>query len=163
MPEDVPTRCHFDARLMPHRSLSRRGFHLLMAGVTLTFALVGFSFWSLGAWPVAGFCGLEVLLIWGAFELNYRAGRAHETVRLDRDSLVVTHVDASGRTNVWRFEPAWVRVDHLRPGSEDSMLAIASHGRRLVIGAFLTPEERSEVAGALMAAMERRRETLIAP
>ena len=90
---EPPLRCHFDARLMPHRSLPRWGFHLLMASIAVTFAIIGLTFWSLGAWPVAGFCGLEVVLVWGAFELNYRAGRAHETVRLDGRTLVVTKVD----------------------------------------------------------------------
>ena len=160
MSDDAPIRCHFDARLMPHRSLSRRGFHLLMASVTVAFALVGLSFWSLGAWPVAGFCGLEVLLIWGAFELNYRSGKAHETVRLDQENLVVTHVDAGGRATVWRFEPSWVRVSLDRPGEEDSTLSLASHGRRLVIGAFLTPKERTEVADALGDALRRWRNAL---
>jgi len=160
MEQDAPIRCHFDARLTPHRSLPRRGFHLLMAVVTVTFALIGLSFWSLGAWPVAGFCGLEVLLIWGAFELNYRSGKAHESVRLDDEGLVVSHVDARGRATVWRFEPSWVRVTLERPGQEDSALCLASHGRRLVIGAFLTPPERAEVAQALGDALGRWRSQL---
>ena len=109
---------------------------------------------------MAGFCGLEVLLIWGAFELNYRSGKAHETVRLDQENLVVTHVDAGGRATVWRFEPAWVRVSLDRPGEEDSTLSLASHGRRLVIGAFLTPKERTEVADALGDALRRWRNAL---
>ena len=157
-----PTFCHFDARLMPHRSLPRWGFRLLMALTTLSFALIGLSFWALGAWPVAGFCGAEVLLIWGAFELNYRAGRAHETVRLDDETLIVTRVDARGQATVWRFEPAWVRVELERPGEEDSRLAIGSHGRRLTIGAFLTPQERSEVAAALGEALRSWRTALTA-
>ena len=159
---EPPVRCHFDARLMPHRSLPRWGFPLLMGCIAVTFAVIGLTFWSLGAWPVAGFCGLEVLLVWGAFELNYRAGKAHETVRLEGETLIVTKVDSRGRATLWRFEPAWLRVALERPGQEDSRLILASHGRRLVIGAFLTPQERAEVAAALDDALRRWRGDLVA-
>lgn len=149
--------CLFDARLMPHRALPRRGFVLLMTGLALGLGAVGFGFWSLGAWPVAGFCGLEVVLVWGAFELNYRAGRAHETLRLDDDALVVTRVDARGQATSWRFEPGWVRVEVEDPGRDDSRLVLASHGRSLRVGSFLTPEEQLEVAAALRDALARWR------
>jgi len=145
--------CLFDARLMPHRSLPRRGLVLVIGGLALALGAVGFSFWSLGAWPVAGFCGLEVLLVWGAFELNRRAARAHETVRLDDRALVVTRFDAKGRSQAWSFEPGWVRVEVERPGEPDGRLVLASHGRRLSFGAFLTPGERLELAEALRQAL----------
>lgn len=154
---EAASACLFDARLMPHRALPRRGFVLLMAGLAVALGMVGLAFWSLGAWPVAGFCGLEVLLVWGAFELNYRAGRAHETLRLSDDALVVTRVDAKGQAQSWRFEPGWVRVEVERPGRDDSRLVLASHGRRLPVGGFLTPEEKLEVAAALRDALARWR------
>jgi uncharacterized membrane protein len=147
----------FDARLIQNRSLPRRGVMLLVACLGVGLATIGFAFWSLGAWPVAGFCGLEVVLVWGAFELNNRAARAHETLRLEGDALVVTRVDARGRATVWRFAPGWVRVEVERPGEDDSRLVLASHGRRLVVGRFLTPDERLEVARALGDALARWR------
>ena len=41
------------------------------------------------------------------------------------------------------------------PPEHESQLTLASHGRRLVVGAFLTPEERLELARALGAALAR--------
>jgi uncharacterized membrane protein len=157
MTTETAGSCLFDARLLPHRSLPRRGFALLMVALAIGLGAVGFGFWSLGAWPVAGFCGLEVLLVWGAFELNYRAARVHETVRLDDEALVVTRVDARGGVTAWRFEPGWVRVELERAGEENSRLVLSSHGRRLAVGAFLTPGERLEVAEALRHALARWR------
>jgi len=147
----------FDAVLLPHRSLSRRAFWLLLAGLAAGLGAVGFAFWSLGAWPVAGFCGLEVLLVWGAFELNYRAARACERVHLDDEALVVSRVDARGRTVAAHFEPGWVRVEVERRGESDNRLLLACHGRRMELGAFLTPEERSDFAAALRAALAQWR------
>jgi len=153
----------FDARLMPHRSLPRRGFVVLLVSLAVALGVLAFGFWSLGAWPVAGFCGLEVLLVWGAFELNYRAGRAHEAVRLDAESLTVTRVDARGRTASWSFEPGWVRVAMEQADEEGSRLVLLSHGRRLAIGCFLTEGERAEVAEALNDALRTWRNGPAAP
>ena len=57
----------------------------------------------------------------------------------------------------WRFEPYWVRVHMDDPPRRDSLLTLASHGRRLAIGLFLTPEERLDVARALQSALRRYR------
>jgi uncharacterized membrane protein len=43
------------------------------------------------------------------------------------------------------------------PPRRDSLLTLVSHGRRLVIGLFLTPQERLELAHALQRALHRYR------
>jgi len=147
----------FDAMLVPHRSLPRWGFAVLIGSLALALGSVGLAFWSLGAWPVAGFCGLEVLLVWGAFELNYRSGRTVETVRLDNRVLRIDRHTPSGRRLYWTFEPGWVRVGIETRRNESTELVVTSHGRRLLIGAFLTDEERSELASAINDALARWR------
>jgi uncharacterized membrane protein len=42
------------------------------------------------------------------------------------------------------------------PASHESQLVLSCKGKRLIVGAFLTPEERLEVAEALGAAIARR-------
>ena len=44
----------------------------------------GMMFWMLGAWPIMGFCGLDVLLVYIAFRASYRSGRAYEAIELSR-------------------------------------------------------------------------------
>jgi uncharacterized membrane protein len=147
----------FDAILQAHRSLSPLGFVVLMAFVCLVSFTAGIAFLIAGAWPVFGFFGLDVLLIYIAFRLSYRSGRLYETVRLTRDSLTVQRVFPSGEVKSWTFQPYWLRVEMDDPPRPDSRLRLTTHGRSLVIGSFLTPTERLEVAEALKAALATQR------
>lgn len=156
-----PSAIFLNARLTPHRSLGSRGFTLLMIAIATLSFLVGFAFWLLGAWPVFGFCGLDVLLIFLAFRANYRAARAYEAVTLTDDALTVRCVDAKGGERSWAFEPTWLRVEIDDPPEHDSLLTLASHGRELAIGAFLTPHERKTLAQAIRQALQVRRAALV--
>lgn len=144
----------FGAVLRPHRSLGPLGFRLLMAAVAGGAFAIGTAFWLAGAWPVVGFLGLEVLLVYGAFRLSYRSGRLYETVTLTDADLTVERVAPSGRIQRWRFPPNWLAVRLADPPDWDTPLTLASHGRELVIGAFLTPPERKELAEAIRAALD---------
>tara|TARA_B100000676_G_scaffold309314_1_gene372502 strand:- start:404 stop:901 length:498 start_codon:yes stop_codon:yes gene_type:complete len=146
----------FQAVLVPHRSLPRRGYALLIGGLAVGLGAIGLGFWSLGAWPVAGFCGLEILLVWGAFELNYRAGRVVEVIRLDDTQLHVQRVQPSGRSMSWTFDPGWVRVE-IEETDDRTILQLAMHGRRTRLGGFLTDDERSSLGDALCTALVRWR------
>ncbi len=149
----------FDAELRPHRSLSPRGFLLLMTAIgTLSFC-AGLGFFLAGAWPVIGFLGLDVLLIYLAFKASYRSGRLVERLQLTPQQLIVGRTWPSGRHRAWNFQPYWLQVDYAKQPQHDSQLVLCSHGQSLVIGSFLTKEERGEVAEALRAALARSRET----
>ncbi len=93
----------FDAELTPHRSLSPEGFFLLMALIGLISFAAGALFFVVGAWPVVGFLGLDLLLIYLAFRASYRSGRAYETLRLTRRDLTLKRVDSWGRAQRWRL------------------------------------------------------------
>ncbi len=148
----------FDAILRPHRSLSAFGFLLLMGVLSTVSFVAGMVFLLQGAWPVMGFFGLEIALIYGAFKLNYRSGRVVETVQLGREELLVRRIDPKGRVFSWTFHPNWLRVKMDDPPEHKSQLELTSHGRRLIIGAFLTPEERLDVAKELRTALSHWRE-----
>lgn len=147
----------FEAVLYPNQSLSRSGFTVLMLGLSTVSAGLSVGFWIAGAWPVAGFLGLDVLLVYAAFRHARRQGRRRELIRLDGDGLHVRRIEPGGASADWRFEPYWVRVHMDDPPRRDSRLTIASHGRRLAIGLFLTPEERLDLARALDTALRRYR------
>jgi uncharacterized membrane protein len=143
----------FAAILTPHRSLGPKGFAVLMSAVCMVSFGTGLLFYLIGAWPVVGFMGLDVALIYIAFKLNYRAARLYETVDLTPNTLTVTRVQPSGKAESWSFNPYWVRLRLEERIGRSTELSIASHGKRLVFATFLTDSEREDFAQALDAAL----------
>lgn len=146
-------RVFFDALLRPNASLSRTGFRLFMGAFAAIALGLGGLFYSIGAWPIFGFLGLDVLLIYWLFGANYRAARRYEQLRLTDSGLTVRRVNPWGKPWETRFEPAWLRVQMDDPPEHESRLTLSSHGRSVHVGGFLTPEERLEVAQALQKAL----------
>jgi uncharacterized membrane protein len=144
----------FSAVLTPHRSLSRGGFLVLMLVLGGISFATGIAFLLAGAWPVFGFCGLDVLLVYLAFKVSYRSARAYEQVTVTPSELTVRKVSHHGRISEWTLNPLWVRLDrvvHAEFGIE--RLFLVSHGRRLAIAGFLGPDEKASFALALSAAL----------
>lgn len=153
-------RVFFERVLLPHRSLPSTGFNVLMLLLGLISLAVGIGFVAIGAWPVCGFFGLDVALIYVAFRINYRSARQHETLRLSRDDFIVERVSIRGERRTWRFQPFWLRVILEERNDESNRLLVASHGRSLVIGDFLPPPMRRELATTLRHALSRWRDAL---
>jgi uncharacterized membrane protein len=149
-PNDTP---QFSAVLTPHRSLGPKGFMVFMGAVSAVSFGTGLMFYMMGAWPVLGFMGLDVLLVYVAFRINFRALRVYETVDLTQQALTVTRVAPNGSARSWRFNPYWVRLRLEERVGRTSELSLASHGKRLVLGSFLTDPEREDFAAALRAAL----------
>jgi len=149
-------RVFLEVVLHPYRSMPRRGFVVLMVALACVSLVAGTICILVGAWPVFGFFGLDVALVYVAMRVSYRGARAAESLRLTAESLTVERVSARGERRRWRFEPFWLRV-LFDDAAERSPLAIASHGRSLVIGQFLGPDERRGLAAQLKAALARWR------
>jgi uncharacterized membrane protein len=144
----------FSAVLTPHRSLSRKGFLWLMLVLGAISFATGTVFLLAGAWPVFGFCGLDVLLVYWAFQVSFRRAKAYEEVTITPSELTVRKVSHRGRISEWTLNPLWVRLDrvvHAEFGIE--RLFLVSHGRELPIAAFLGPQEKESFALALSAAL----------
>ena len=129
-----------------------------MAAVVVISFTAGVAFMMMGAWPVFGFFGLDAALVFLAFKINYRSARMYETVRLTEEKLTVVRVNSSGRVQRWSFQPYWLRINMDDPPREDSKLVLTSHGKSLVIGSFLSPDERIEFARALESELHKLRE-----
>lgn len=155
--DDAQTPALFEALVYPNRSLPNTGFMMVMAVVIAANIVFGAYFFILGAWPVIGFCGLDVFLVWLAFKISYRQGRLHERVRISEDAIIVSRVLPSGHETRWRLHPYWTRVEIDRPVEHESQLQLVSKGRRLVLGAFLSPPERGDLACAIESALRRAR------
>ena len=122
----------FAATITPHRSLGSTGFLILMLCIGAVSFVSGMVFLLLGAWPVFGFFGLDVLLIYVAFRANFRAARAYEEVTVTASELTVRKVSHHGVVREWTLNPVWVQLDrivHEEFGIE--RLFLVSRGRRL--------------------------------
>jgi uncharacterized membrane protein len=148
----------FSAVIRPHRSLSPRGFFLLMGLFGGIAFLAGLVFVLMGAWPVVGFLGLVVILVWWAFQANYRAARAQETVDVSESEILVRRICPRGTQAEWRFNPYWARLQ-IERDEEDEIrrLALTSHGERLEIADWLSPPEKADFAAALSGALSAAR------
>jgi uncharacterized membrane protein len=145
----------FSALLTPHRSLNRTGFVVLMAFLSVISFAAGFAFWLMGAWPVFGFFGLDVLLIYWAFKVNFRRARALEEILVTPSELRVRRVSHRGHVVEWVLNPLWVQLDqktHAEFGIEK--LYLVSRGRRVSIASFLGPDEKASFAKALLGALQ---------
>jgi uncharacterized membrane protein len=154
---ETPDASVFRAVLHPHRSLSPRGFLILMLAIGSVSFVSGMAFLMMGAWPVMGFFGLDVLLVYIAFKLNYRAARAYELVELTPRTLTLQQVSASGESRRFEFNPYWVRVLFTEWPDGRTHLRLASHGRELEFARLLSDEERRDFADALRRALDAGR------
>jgi uncharacterized membrane protein len=148
----------FSALLTPHRSLNRTGFLVLMAFLSVISFAAGVVFLMLGAWPVFGFFGLDVLAVYWAFKVNFRRAKAREEIVVTPSELRVRSVNHRGRVAEWVLNPLWVQLDqvaHEEFGIE--RLYLVSRGRRLAIASFLGPDEKASFAKALRAALQAAR------
>jgi uncharacterized membrane protein len=155
---DPATERLFEARIVPHRSLTPRGFRALMVLFTVISVASAIPFVLFGAWPVAGFMGLDVAILYLAFRANFRAARAYEDIRVTPLELLLAKVTAKGLRREWRFHPAWVRLD--RQEHEDFgllRLSLCSRGRSIEVAHFLGPDQKADFASNLSRALSEAR------
>jgi uncharacterized membrane protein len=142
---------HFSTLLRPHRSLSAEGFKWVMRGAIAANLLIGLPMYLIGAWPVLGFMGLDVWLLYWLFLRSYLDARRSETLTLTDRELIVDRIAPDGEREQQRLDAYWLRVE---PGER---LVLVSRGNRVVIGRFLSPGERHEVGEQLLAALAELR------
>jgi uncharacterized membrane protein len=113
--------------------------------------LIGVPMLVLGAWPVFGFMGLDVWLLWFLFKRSYLDARRSETLLLTDRELIVVRVGLDGEREEHRLEAYWLRLER------GERLVAASRGNRVVLGRFLSPPELDDLADRLQAAMAEMR------
>jgi uncharacterized membrane protein len=144
----------FSAVIRPHRSLSLRGFRILMVLVCLVSVVASLPFLIMGFWPVAGFFGLDFLGLYIAFRVSYRRGEAFELLELTPIRLLFRKVSPRGDVQDWQFNPLWTRLDR-EIDDEYGMqeLSLTSRNEHVVIARDLSPPERETLAEALSRAL----------
>ena len=151
--------------IWPHRSLSTKGFGILMGVLAGLLSLIGLGFFLAGAWPVIGFLGLELLVVWGAFKLNYRAARHRETIHTTTEEMMVESQTPVGKQTQKSFPIGWLRVS-LSPSESPVMcsrdqqkIIISSHGEQAEVGKYLHPAEKAGLSREVSAMVDRARAT----
>ena len=155
LPAEQPV---FAAHLSPHRSLSSGGFTVLMLLTGSVLFVQGFFFFVTGAWPIVTFLGLDLLALYVAFRLNYRAARAAEEVSVWRSMLLIRKIAPSGKATDVHYNPFWARftVDrHEAIGI--TQMAVTGEGKSTTIGHFLNPDDRESFADAFSHALATAR------
>lgn len=130
--------------------MSRAQFHVLLAALGAAGFVASVPFILMGAWPVAGFMGLDVLAVYIAFKASFRSARAYEDVSLTVLELLVAKVSARGQRAEWRFNPSWVRLRR-KEHEEFGLLRVdvVSRGRALEVASFLGPDQKADFADRL--------------
>jgi uncharacterized membrane protein len=151
---DVP---HFQALIVPHRSLSRTGVRVLLGAIAALCCVIATVFVHLGAWPVGGFAGLELGLAVVLFRLHATAARASELVLLGENGLRIIRTDPHGARQETVLQPAWLTLSlQERPG-RTPLLQLRSRAQTEEIGRWLGEAEKRDLAEALSAALHRWR------
>ena len=149
--------------IWPHRSLSLKGFAIVMSGLAGLLFIIGFGFFLAGAWPVIGFLGLELLIVWAAFKLNYRAARHRETILTTVEDVTIESQNPAGQLDKKSFPLGWLRVNLLPVETQPvksrhhQKIILTSHGEQAEIGKHLHPSEKVGLSRDVNAMIDRAR------
>jgi uncharacterized membrane protein len=147
----------FEAVIVPHRSLSRRGLLLLSAALILLSGASALRFWLLGAWPVLGFTVVEIGLALVLLRINALQARESEMLLLTADRLRILRTDRKGRRSERLLPAGWLNVVMTERPGRVPRLALQAHGMDVEVGAALGEDEKRDLAAALQEALHRLR------
>lgn len=147
-----------DLTLTPNRSLRRDQARWLLVLVGGFFLIGSIRFLILGLWPVIPFMVADVALLAWALRASYRSGGARERLVLaDDGQFTFTRISPWGEARVAELEPYFTRVQIEETPLGDAHLFLASQGKRLRVGQFLSAPERREVGALIREGLARWR------
>ena len=144
-----PVGVLFQTELRPNRSSTPESIRKLTLALCGALIPAGVIFVYVGAWPVFGFLGLELAALIALLNFHHKRSYVIERIAITVDDLTVERIDPWGRRREWSFKRHWLQVNLEEDSERSCALELRSHGRALVIGAFLAPEERRRVARRL--------------
>ncbi len=147
----------FEAEVTPHRSLSPRGVRLVIGAVCCVSLCTTTVFWTLGAWPIAGFNGGEIMLAMVLLRMHARSTKQRELLLLSGSALRILRTDASGQASERSLPPGWLNVTLQERAGRVPGLYLSSRGQTVEVGAALGEPEKRDLAQALTDAVHRLR------
>jgi uncharacterized membrane protein len=156
---DLPSGIRYmDASIRPNKALSERGLTVVMLALMSISFVAGVSFLLIGAWPVVGFFGLDIILVWWALRHTARRlDKQHETVTILSEMIHVSRTDARGAVRHWTVSPAFARVSVEEKEDFPPEVSLICGGQGLSLGAALAPSERRDLARAMEQAIWKAR------
>jgi uncharacterized membrane protein len=153
----MQARLHMDAVLTPTRSLPKAGLLVVLGVLGAANVVVAAMFLAIGAKPIPIFLGVDFLAVLLAFHLSYRQARRRERVQVSADEICVSHEVGAQKRTVWRSPTAFTRLEVRDRGEPEVSVALQLYRRRLVLAGQISPQERTEFADALEAAIKSAR------
>jgi uncharacterized membrane protein len=131
--------------------MSHKGFIVLISTIALVSFAAGMVFLALGAWPVLGFFGLDVFLVWWALSRNFSDARVAESICISDSEVVWTRNIHGQQQQLQRFQRPWVRVVLEQDFQRELIgrLLLTSRGSKAEIGSFMAPNDRKSLARKL--------------
>ena len=130
-------------KIYPNNSLSPKGFFLLMAFITIPCLAIGIMFLVMGAWPVLGFMGLEIVLIYIFFKILFHKNNFYEHITLDTNNFNIFYNNKNRIINTIVLEPTWLQV---KLNKKDKSLFVLTHGKFIELGKCLAFQEKVSLA-----------------
>jgi uncharacterized membrane protein len=125
---------------------------VFVGGVSFTF---GLGFYLAGAWPVIGFFGLDVLLVYVAFRASYRSARIEEQISISRHELRLERRAENKDPVHFHFKALWVNLRLEAGGFDRTRLIAGLHGKRVEFGKFLSEPERRGLYSTMQQVLAR--------
>ncbi len=147
----------YEISLYPYRSLNKTGFFILMFSLGFVSFVAGIIFMIKGAWPVFGFFGLDVLLVYIFFKINFRSGKKKEVLILTKNKLIVEFYDSKKISKTYYLNANWLQIHLSKLKNEMSKLKISSNGKSVIVGAFLRHQEKMAVLRSLKKVLKKYR------
>ncbi|HEX7761096.1 MAG TPA: DUF2244 domain-containing protein [Caulobacteraceae bacterium] len=149
---------YMDALITPHRSLSERGFIVLIAIMTAINCATAVMFVSMGAAPVPAFLGLDLVAVVIAFAVSNRQALRKERVQVSAAEVRVMLETPKGEQLLWASPTAFTRVTVVGESEDLPELRLALSGRELPLALALGRAERLDFAKALRQAIAQARQ-----
>lgn len=155
---EISEKIWFEEYIFPRRSLGQTGFRVLMGTIIILSFFIGVMFYFIGAWPVSGFFGLDALLIYWAFKIQYRHAKAVEIIRLTGETLTICRIDHKGIREDHSYNSYWVNLHMSRPANVpvhvgETFPEARSHGKGTYFGIHLNQEMRCQLMKSLSQAL----------
>ena len=143
--------------IWPHRSLSPRGFAVLLSALCAIAFVAGLTFFIIGAWPVIGFLGLEFGVLYFAFKYNYRAAKAYEQLLIHKKGIEIVRINPKGVKQQTNLGSLWLKAEIQKSSRRRKILGLRLHSEFHEIGAFLPPAEKNQLKDLINQRIEEAR------
>ena len=146
-----------EAYLSPSVAIKLSAVRWILSLFGCVCVLVGVTFALIGAQPVLGFMGIEIVLLFAVYQFCVRNSRMAEQIILSGQSLLFRRIDRYGNISITNLEPLWLRIEIGGAKGVFRHIVLASKGRTYNVGVFLTPEEKVVLLNTLQRALMKLR------